>query len=317
MSIQITNVDSEAIASQYVYYLFTINYGNQQEWVIKKRYSDFVTLHEQLKPPFILPPKRYFSTSASVIDERKVQLRQYLLQCVQFMNHPIFRDFVGLDKELEKQAVTFDGNFHTDVQTVQSQITKIEILIQQRVESVRSNQIHQSYKINQEIHKKVMPLKDYLPTLYQLMQSDQNTGGELDRKMKSYREVEMRIQSIIKGIQESPRKRVFGSSNSPSTSSIPVPLGSPSLIPGSLNKNNAVPVYSNTSSSLPNAQQLLQQQDQNLDLIMKSLRVQKQIGLDMHSEIDLQNKILDDINMDVDKVDRKVNMANKRAKKLA
>eukprot|EP00835_Amoeboradix_gromovi_P005110 NODE_450_length_8384_cov_0.353530.p3 type:complete len:315 gc:universal NODE_450_length_8384_cov_0.353530:2933-1989(-) len=314
MSIQIINVKSENISSQYVVYEFTLNYENKQEWKIKKRYSDFITLHVQLNPPFLIPPKRYFSTSASVVEERKIQLRQYLLQCIQFINHPVFREFIGLDKELDTLAVEkkFENNFYSDLQTIENQIDKIETLIQKRVECVRNNQIHQSYKINQEIQQIVAPLKDYLPTLLKLMQSDQN-GSEMNRKMKSYREVEMKIQSIIKGIQESPRKRVFGNSTPSSVTSIPI-----AHVPGTFNKSqSAATVYSNASTSLPNAQLMLQTQDQSLSLIMQSLRVQKQIGIEMNTELSLQNKLMDDINTDIDKIERKVQMVNKRAKKLA
>eukprot|EP00834_Sanchytrium_tribonematis_P001674 NODE_43_length_33755_cov_1.178542.p12 type:complete len:316 gc:universal NODE_43_length_33755_cov_1.178542:13129-12182(-) len=314
MSIKIINVKTETIASQYVVYVFTINHNNQQEWTIKKRYSDFLELHDKLKPPFNLPPKRYWSTSSAVVDERKLQLRQYLLQCIQFINHPIFREFLGLDVELSKQSLTFEKDFYKDVQIIENQLDDIETLIQKRVECVRNNQIHQSYKINQDINLKVTPIKEFLPTLYQLMQTDKSSGGEYERKMKSYRELEMKVQSILKQIQESPRKRVLGSS-SPSSTSIPVPVTSyNNFVPGSLNKTESLPTF--TSTSLPNGQVMLKQQDQQLELIRQSLRVQKQIGLDMSSEIALQNRLLDDINADVDKVDRKVNMASKRTKKL-
>ncbi len=315
MSLQILSVTSEEVASQFVYYIFIVSYNNQKEWEIKKRYTDFVNLHDLLKPPFLLPPKRYFSTSKSVVEERKVQLRQYLLQCVQFINNPIFRTFIGIDKEIEKTRIEFKQDFYEDIQSIGLQLDQIDSLIQKRVECVRNNQIHQSYKINQDIQLKVQPLKDYLPTLYRLIQEDKTVGNELDRKMKNYREAEMKIQSILKQIQESPRKRVFGNT-SPSSGSIPI-SSNPSNVPitGSFNKSDSMPIIQG-GSSLPNAQQLLQNQDQQLSLIMQSLRVQKRIGQEMHAEIDLQNKILDDINTDVDKVDRKVKITSKRTQKL-
>lgn len=68
-------------------YVIDVGVGVQQ-WSVRRRYSDFYYVHGLLKEYVdampSLPPKRYFGSSSSskFVEERRIQLEQYLLEVV-------------------------------------------------------------------------------------------------------------------------------------------------------------------------------------------------------------------------------------------
>ncbi|KAG2005561.1 endochitinase, variant 2 [Coprinopsis cinerea AmutBmut pab1-1] len=88
----------------HILYTVKVNSGGK-EYVSHRRYSEFVTLHDILKDPFKLPPKRllvtYFIPSAwvddALISERKSGLTNYLnnlLASPDFKNHSALTQFL-------------------------------------------------------------------------------------------------------------------------------------------------------------------------------------------------------------------------------
>ncbi|KAJ5079544.1 hypothetical protein M0811_14460 [Anaeramoeba ignava] len=57
-------------------------------------------------------------------------------------------------------------------------------------------------------------------------------------------------------------------------------------------------------------------QDQHLDLLSNTIRKQKEIGLEINDELDIQSKLLDDMTTDVDRVDHKLEHQTGRIGKL-
>jgi regulator of vacuolar morphogenesis len=63
--------------------------------------------------------------------------------------------------------------------------------------------------------------------------------------------------------------------------------------------------------------QIIQQQDQGVDSLLKIVQRQKQMGVAIGEELDLQTKMLEQLGEDVDRVDKKTRVARKRADKIS
>lgn len=68
---------------------------------------------------------------------------------------------------------------------------------------------------------------------------------------------------------------------------------------------------------LQRQQQIMQQQDQGIGDLLRIVRRQKQIGVAIGEELDDQNRLLSDIERDVDRVDQKTKLARKRADRIS
>jgi regulator of vacuolar morphogenesis len=60
-------------------------------------------------------------------------------------------------------------------------------------------------------------------------------------------------------------------------------------------------------------------QDQDLDVeeLAKIVRRQREMGLAIHGELELQNEMLDRVDKDVDRVKGKIDIAKKRVSKIS
>lgn len=62
--------------------------------------------------------------------------------------------------------------------------------------------------------------------------------------------------------------------------------------------------------------QQMQEQDQDVDELAKIIRRQKEMGLAIKDEVEVQNEMLDQMDRDVDRVEAKMKVANSKARKL-
>jgi hypothetical protein len=90
----------------YTEYLINIK-TNLCSWQIKKRYSDFQKLHNQIlervKNLPQLPAKTIFNMNSKIISERKVLFEEYLnelLSKTNLWNFPVLMEFIEMNKEL-------------------------------------------------------------------------------------------------------------------------------------------------------------------------------------------------------------------------
>jgi regulator of vacuolar morphogenesis len=63
--------------------------------------------------------------------------------------------------------------------------------------------------------------------------------------------------------------------------------------------------------------QLMQDQDLDVEELAKIVRRQKEMGLAIHGELELQNKMLKRVGEDVDRLGGKINVAKKRVGKIS
>ena len=62
--------------------------------------------------------------------------------------------------------------------------------------------------------------------------------------------------------------------------------------------------------------QILEAQDKQLELLLKSIKNQKLIAQTINNELDVQNKLLEELQDNVINTEDKLNMANKRINKI-
>jgi regulator of vacuolar morphogenesis len=62
---------------------------------------------------------------------------------------------------------------------------------------------------------------------------------------------------------------------------------------------------------------MLQQQDQGMDNLLRIVKRQKEMGMAIGEELEIQTRMLEQLNEDVDRVDKKTRVARKRADKLS
>lgn len=61
---------------------------------------------------------------------------------------------------------------------------------------------------------------------------------------------------------------------------------------------------------------IIQKQDEDLEKLSALIRRQKDIGITISNELDLQNKMLDDLSVQVDTTESRVISSNRKLKKL-
>ncbi|CAA7262225.1 unnamed protein product [Cyclocybe aegerita] len=103
-TVSITKHTTASKPYPHILYVVEINVKGKQT-VIERRFSEFLILHEALRDEFILPPKRYLSTTLlpsawvddDLIAERKLGLARYLsslLWSAEYRKHPLFLAFL-------------------------------------------------------------------------------------------------------------------------------------------------------------------------------------------------------------------------------
>ena len=96
------------LSSEYILYIFKV-ITPFKSWYIKKRYSDIKSIyddlvihHQKLKFP-AFPPKRFFSTKESTIEERKngfEELFIFILNHIEILNNPKLIEFLHIKKHI-------------------------------------------------------------------------------------------------------------------------------------------------------------------------------------------------------------------------
>ncbi|KAF6750408.1 glycoside hydrolase superfamily [Ephemerocybe angulata] len=101
--------------------LYTVNVlKNNKETSVKRRYSEFVTLHDVLKDPFNLPPKRLLTTTFlpsawaddALIEERKQGLAEYLTDLAsssKYKYHTALHQFLLGEETTTSNSLNSDG----------------------------------------------------------------------------------------------------------------------------------------------------------------------------------------------------------------
>ncbi|QPG75673.1 hypothetical protein FOA43_003032 [Brettanomyces nanus] len=295
-----------------------------------RRYSDFDRLRKSIeeqtkkKLPYNLPSKlsNLFKRTSNAIDRRRIELSEFSRQLLndskyqtnisvlEFFNIPK-TTFMKLDNEVSEKrqdrVMNLDGNG-----TIESSGKWIESL--KDVKSVLQNVRTKMYTSNANIvdiksllkicQHRVVSLETYL-------KSDTEIGaGEYDRRRDMLRNIRLEYEEL----------------DSSATSFISQrPLDETIKEKGSIFRSHRTlgqPRETEVTKSLDNKQlyqgQQIQmvKQDEQLERLHGTIQRQKQLGMAIHEELDVQNEILKDLNHQVDKSSDKMQHARRNIAKI-
>lgn len=328
-----------------------------RSWEMWRRYSEFVELHEELiksagsEPPAELPGKHIWSLKSSfhnekLIEERKAGLEQYLRTIVanrdnKWRDSTAFRQFLGLpvSKYQETQAAKAARpqfstaswiEEHNELQTlsrdVKASLNKRDSLWD-RADTRGSN------TANIQAKRQLADLVDrvgYLATGLQSLSEAGLSPGELQRRTDMVTRLQddceqlNRVVAIARNpnrpaaqvptsadaMTSNPRTSLL---SGPSTRPITRIFGAPQQAPQETEETRPL----DDRGVLQLQKQKVKDQDTMLDTLSAILTRQKHLGMAISTEIDEQNKILDDMTDDVDRVSGKITKATKMTQQLS
>jgi regulator of vacuolar morphogenesis len=321
-----------------------------RSWQMWRRYSEFVELHEELTkhcssaPPAELPGKHIWSLKSSfhnqaLIEERKKGLEVYLRTIVaskdpQWRDNSAFRQFLGVPvtKYQEAQATKAVGpafstaswiEEHSELQTL---TRDVRASLNRRDSLWDSGDTRGSSASNIQAKRQLADLVDRVGNLAKGLQALSEAGmshGEVQRRTDMVTRLQDDCEQLgrIVAIARNPnRQRPPTSADATSSTtnarnsllsgaSRPVMrvFGAPQHAPEETAETRPL----DDRGLVQLQKQKMKEQDSQLDTLSAILQRQMHIGMAISTEIDEQNKILDEMNDDVDRVTGKIKKASK------
>ncbi|KAG8803861.1 hypothetical protein FRC17_006100 [Serendipita sp. 399] len=306
-------------------------------------------------PPAELPGKHIWSFKSSfhneaLIEERKAGLEKYLRTIIaskdpQWRDNAAFRQFLGapVTKYQETQAaktvqhtpVFSTASWIEEHSELQTLTRNVRASLNKRDSLWDSGDTRASSSANIQAKRQLADLVDRVGNLAQGLKSLSEAGmsaGELQRRTDMVTRLQDDCEQLnrVVAIARNPNRQ----SNAPPTSADAMagpsnPRGS--LLGGASSRPFArvfgapQPVAEETAETRPLddrglvqlQHQKMKDQDSQLDGLSAILQRQMHIGQAISTEIDEQNKILDEMSEDVDRVTDKIKKANKTMAKLS
>lgn len=325
---------------------------------VKKRYSDFLALHDNLSahtghpPPFPLPKKLYFSTTVgnpALTEERRVALESYLGAILtspdsRWRDSPAWCSFLSLPASWSSTSshptAVYTSGFssgpitdptiwldsHRELKTM---LHDARIFLLHRDQACAISEQHEASASAKRCLVKASALISALDSgLYEVTtgrNSEKHTGdGEIRRR----RDLVAAARQERDGLEDLANSLSAKAHALPSASSAPTAERS-ALFGGNGGRSGARRVLgaplqeTQTTRELENVgvlqlqQQMMQDQDQGLEGLLKIVRRQKEMGIAIGAELETQTQMLGDLGEDVDKMSRKTEVAKKRADRIS
>ncbi|KZT52771.1 Phox-like protein [Calocera cornea HHB12733] len=317
-------------------------------WEVWHRYSDFVDLHGELgNPPLPLPPKHSISLSfrrqindQKLIEERRVGLEAYLRAILaakdpQWRNHRAFLDF--LQVPLPSQAASRPQDAFTSASWLEEQgalqalVRDIRADLYKRDSLSSAGDISASHSSNVEGKKKLATLVSRVGALAQGIETLAKagmSGGELTRRGDSVSRLQDECaklgEMVVAARASSARQTTFMANMDPAPTADRVALLGATNAPITRVFGSRPRTPQETEQTRPlddrgvlQYQQLqITQQDTQLTQLSTILQRQMQLGVAIGSEIEDQNRMLDDLASDVDRTGAKLGKARKQLGRL-
>lgn len=321
-----------------------------QTWQVWKRYSDFVKLHDQFlsifpqsPPPQPLPARRIFPptfSDAGRIDERRRGLEAYLRAILssrddRWRQTDLWRDFLGMPKG--RGVNTFTSESWLDEYNGLMAVTRdVRSLVNKRSTHIARNEISAAHNCTVQAKKQLITLSSRLNQLEStLSQLEDMAEGEQRRRqdmlasLKEERDTLMTLVLSAKQQQEQLFQRQTPKSYASDADEKNDPTSPPSLPQqkrqntigtgrafGAAAKQRAqetqVTRGLDNDGLLQYQQQTMQDQDKQVEQFSTLLARQKQLGIAIGDELEVQNQILDELDHDVGRTAMKLKFANKK-----
>lgn len=356
VEISIPNTSISSTSKPYTLYNITLRLP-LRSFIIQKRYSEFVLLHSTVTsqagaaPPATLPQKTWFSRTVSspeLTEERRKGLEAYLRTIntadnQRWRNTSAWRTFLNLPSNTSFKSslnstlhVTGHGAQITDpvvwldqFRELKSQLHDARLNLTRRDQATAAKSQHEA---GSEAKKYLVRAGSTLSALEQGLKnlsSDAWGGeklreGELRRRkdlLASARREKEGLESLLSAMitkshvdqtvaaaQE--KAQLTGSSKNHQNNAKPTGgriLG---------RETDRTRVLDN-QGVLQLQKQLMEEQDEDVMVLAQAVARQKELGMAIHQELKVQNEMLGMLDEDVDRVQGKVDVAQKRLAKLS
>ncbi|EPE25896.1 PX [Glarea lozoyensis ATCC 20868] len=364
ISIPSTILHSEGNAKPYTLYNITLRLP-LRTFVVQKRYSDFLTLHQSLTsivnspPPAPLPAKSWFKSTASspeLTETRRVGLEKYLRAIAEgpdrsWRDTSIWRTFLNLPSSsngssssargeliaarnrgmLGKDAgqVASDPLIWLDLhREMKGQLHDARLFLGRRDGAENVQIQHEAGANAKRCLVKAGGLLGNLEDGLRIMADAEKRGGEgkvgageLRRRRDLLGSAKVERDGLEKLAVSLAVKSHTSTAAASQTSKAAMFGPGVSRPPGRV-LGAPVPETDKTreldnEGVLQLQKQMMENQDLDVEELGKIVRRQREMGMQINQELELQNEMLTQVDMDVDRVNSKLDIAKKRVKKIS
>ncbi|KAI9248071.1 Phox homologous domain-containing protein [Sporodiniella umbellata] len=311
-----------------------------RNWTVWKRYSEFYkldtafqTIFSQHNRPIKLPPKHFFPSTFSDperIDERRRKLEDYLRAILSSRDDrwrltDIWREFLSIPTGKALQESYTSEGWLDEHHTLSQIAREVRSLTNRKHTHMARNEISASHHCTVQAKKLLVHLASRLSALESGLQS--LTGalseGELRRRQD--------LLSALKDEKDGLLKLANTTVRADQSSDPPVIVTQErkALLGDEIRKGRAfgaaykkqqeeteVTRGLNNEGLLMYQQDLMNNQDKQVEQFSSILARQKQLGITINHELELQNQMLDELDTDVDRTQTKLKFANKKLQKI-
>lgn len=338
-----------------------------RSYTIKKRYSDFLALHDELithtgQPPPHTPPKKHFFGSTlnnpTRTEERRAALEAYLYVILsapdsRWRDSPAWRSFLALPASFTSSntpsggpAAVYSGGLPSGPITdpthwldshreLKSMLHDARIFLSKRDQASAISEQHEASAAAKRCLVKASALISALDTGLREATSGSAWGKEKAPGELLEGEVRRRRDLVSSARQERDAMETLANSLSAKSHAMSsgTALGADrsALFGGGANGGRSgggrvlgAPLQdTDRTRELDNdgvlqlQKQMLQQQDQGVESLLRIVRRQKEMGMAIGDELETQTLMLDQLGEDVDRMGRKTAVARKRADKIS
>ncbi|ORX82301.1 Phox-like protein [Anaeromyces robustus] len=352
LKISIPNYSQRQKTKPYIVYHISIT-APVRSWTVQHRYSEFFTLNKKfldlgLKPPLELPPKSsFFSFTAydnpKFVETRRQGLEEYLQAILgsrdeRFKKLPEWREFLEMGNSQNSLNKKSSEQWLEECRDLSLVINEIRTCIAARNKFVFRNETAaacEAIVLARKNHN-ILCTK-YAELERELHQNNKPilSKGEFSRRQDLLENIRMekeQLEKLLGNIKssESYNSTASSSSSKHPSSSTPVyfntKVGNGSTIGNSFGSSggssNSLNHIEENTQGLDNMQilqlqkDMLKDQDKTLEQFSSILNRQRRIGETINQELDLQNELLEDLDVNVNKVQLSLGQADKRMKKV-
>jgi regulator of vacuolar morphogenesis len=356
LSIPTTSESSEGGSKSYTLYHILWRLPMRSNYV-KKRYSDFVTLHKELdshtgqSPPHALPAKHYFGNTVgnpSLTEERRAALESYLAAILEssdsrWRDSPVWRSFLALpaaavagasdntfSSRLPSGPITDPTHWLDSHRELKTLLHDARIFLSKRDGATTSAEQHEASAAAKRCLVKASAI---ITALDQGLAQNQQREKEKSHHPADYLldgEIRRRRDLVAAARQERDALESLASvkrhANLNPTAAVPTADRSSLLFSARTSGGRVLGAplpETERSRELGNdgvlqlQKTMLQEQDAGVESLLNIVRRQKQMGLAIGEELEIQKEMLERLGEDVDRVDKKTKIAKKRADKIS
>lgn len=313
------------------YFIIHVVIQERVAYVVRRRYSEFANFaveleHEMGEPaPIALPSKKWLGTrNKEFLDERRRGLELFLRRLIKKEE---WRESLALQKFLETAKHSRQGdrsNMNYEPAAVWAKATsEVRTMIQNAREST-----------GVEGRRLILNARARLRELESSLRDDKGLGeGEYTRR----RNVVLDLSNALAKVESSTNNRFGNMSESASTGGVNsshMPGEKGAVAPAnSLFGNSFKPKANrrvlgaggetdrtrqlNNSGLITLQNDEMQQQDQIIENLRKTIRTQRELGEQIHDELEYHNRLLDGLDQDTHATSAKLNQARRRVKKFS